>query len=1007
MLLSFFYMKRIELNQVSPPTGFVTLIFTDVQGSTGLWEKSSDIMRASLGIHDQIMRETLEVMRGYEVKTEGDAFMVAFCDPVKALHWCLTVQERIINAEWPTELIESIDASEVIGTHGRRIFYGLRVRMGVHSGFPECKPDPQTGRMDYFGPMVNRSARIGGAAHGGQILISGLVWDRISPHLSDIGSPVTEDLGEHRLKGLESTERLVAILPSSLSERRFPPPKTLNPILTNLLPSASSFIGREKEIFEIDGLISRNVRLITLTGMGGMGKTRLANNYGTTRLKDFSNRGEGGVWFCDVSEAITVSEICEMVGRSLQVPLFSEKSEETLIRRLGSAIAERGKILLIIDNFEQVVQHASRTISQWIKLAPFAVFLVTSREALRLHGEVVKELFPLSLPEGESDLSKSSAVRLFMERAEAVRPGCVATMEDMSNVGKIVQRLDGIPLAIELAAPRISIFSLEDLMARLSRHFGMLVSAVRDSPNRHLTLRKAIDWSWDLLEPWEQSAGAQCSVFRSGFDLEAAENILDVSSFPQAPPVFEIVQALRVKSIVRSFESEENPGRIRFGMYVTVQEYAREKLQNLPQKNSAHCRHADYYVKLGRLLAPRFPGGGGDKRLRQLSLEEENLRAVHKWALTRMPPTRESANLALEAVLALDSLFTTRGPFQAREEFLDSAMKTASETGADPGLLAWACEARGRAFLVAGFPPKSEEIYEKGLVFARQSGDKKAEAFLMRNIGLKKMFSGKQMEEAREKYESALSLLTEIGDKTCVASLLGDFGCYWLARRDLERAVEFLDKSRLANREVGNQLLEGLSLTNLGIIYQEMGRFDQAENAFLQAISLGKELYDRRLQGFSLGYLGFLFQEEGRFVEAINSFREAINSCNEIGELSYHGFYLAALGSCLACNGSFSEADSIFSSLNTMRQETISPPFAQTEKLHFGLYEACRAGHFARMGLVEKAIISAKRARSIFREAKKGSLESEDVRFALRLLTKAIKALPKLSDPGIPSSPQK
>ena len=322
-------------------------------------------------------------------------------------------------------------------------------------------------------------------------------------------------------------------------------------------------------------------------------------------------------------------------------------------------------------------------------------------------------------------------------------------------------------------------------------------------------------------------------------------------------------------------------------------------------------------------------------------------------------------------------------------------MQRAAETGADPALMAYACEARGRTFLVAGHPDTCEKVYEKGLAFARESGDKKAEAFILRNIGLKRMFSGTQMEESREKYESALALLEELGDKACAASLIGDLGCYWLARRELERAVALLEKARRANREVGNQLLEGLALTNLGIIYQEMARFDQAESRFVQAIALGKEIGDRRLHGFSLGYLGCLFQEAGRFTEAIDSYRGAMVFFKKIGERSYYGFFLAALGSCLACTGSLEKAESAFASLDPWRIETISPPFAQAEKLHFGLYETCRAIRFSQTSCRGKAASSARLARSIFKEGKEGSLESEDVRFALRLLAKAIKALPK------------
>ncbi|MFZ2955680.1 MAG: adenylate/guanylate cyclase domain-containing protein [Candidatus Ozemobacteraceae bacterium] len=990
-----------------PPKGLVTLVFTDVQGSTGIWERSPEVMRKALATHDAIMRETLELTGGYEVKTEGDAFMAAFGEPQSAVRWCLAVQERLLCAKWPPDLLEFPDAAEVAGMPGQPLFRGLRVRMGIHTGVPDCKPDPKTRRMDYFGPMVNRAARVGGAAHGGQILVSGSVWERVATRLPQLGSPVSSDLGEHRLKGLESLERLVMVLPASLAQRKFPSPKTLNPNRTNLPQMDSSFVGRDIELDSIDELLAKNCRLLTLTGPGGMGKTRMASHYGAIRLAEFSGPEDSGVWFCDASEALRLMELCEAVGRALNVHLAAGLSEAGLVEQLGNVLAGRSRFLLIIDNFEQLVQHAPATIGRWMKMAPKVIFLVTSRESLRLRGEMVLELSPLSLPESAADPASSAAVQLFLERAEGIRPGCITSPSDLPVVGQIVRRLDGIPLAIELASARMGMFSPTDLLSRLSRHLDILASGMRDSPDRQATLRKTIDWSWNLLEPWEQQAFAQCSLFHGGFDLEAAENILDVSDFPQAPSVLEIVQALRSKSLLRSYTSVELGNRLRFAMYVTVQEYAREKFLRRSEREQTLDRHAAYYLKLGRLLSPKFPGGGGDHRLHQLAMEQENIRAIHQRAVTQEPPTRESANQALAAALALDPVFTTRGPFKAREEFLDSAMTRAAAAGADPALMAWACEARGRAHIVAGASDDCDAIYEKGLEFARRSGEKQAEAFLLRNIGLKKMIEGTRMEDAREKFEAALVLLQEVGDKPCEASLLGDLACYWQACRQLERAIELHEKARRLNREIGNQLLEGLALTNLAVIYQELARFDEAEASLLQALALGEKLGDGRLQGFVHGYLGCLFQETGRLAEASDSYRKAIQVFHDLGDHAYRSFFRAALGSALAQNGFLTEAMSIFAPSDPLHVRTISAPFAQTQKLHFGLYETCRAGNFVRAGQNEEAARSARLARSIFTEAHSGSLESEDVRFALRLLSKAIEGLPALPGPAADSSQPK
>ena len=497
------------------PTGQVTLVFTDVQGSTVLWDQVPDGMREALALHDAIMRETLAAADGYEVKTEGDAFMVAFASASAAVGWCLRVQERLMAADWPAEILCQDEAREVLAEDGTPVLRGLRVRMGAHAGTPICQPDPNTGRMDYFGGMVNRAARVGGAGHGGQILVSGSAWQEINGQAD--GAEVI-DLGEHALKGLERREHLRQILPAPLAARSFPRVKTPNLKKTNLPVRLDSFFGREPEIEDLEKRVAEGQRLITLLGAGGTGKTRLSQRFGGKMLAQFP----GGVWFADLTEARSLSGILSAMGTALDVPLTQKDPEA----QLANAIMGRGRVLIILDNFEQVVEHGTETVGRWLQRAPEAVFLVSSRILLRIEGEEALYLDPLPVAE---------AVNLFYDRGRSVQPSFERSDDNEPIVTEICERLDCMSLAIELAAARVRMLAPDQIRQRLSQRFKLLRGQRRDLSDRQATLRGAIDWSWDLLKPYERSALAQLAIFHGGCTLEAAEAVINLDDFEDEP----------------------------------------------------------------------------------------------------------------------------------------------------------------------------------------------------------------------------------------------------------------------------------------------------------------------------------------------------------------------------------------------------------------------------------------------------------------------------------------
>ena len=337
----------------SPPTGDVTLVFTDIEGSTRLWQHLSGRFETILGHHQVVMRTCLAAHHGYEVKTEGDSFMVAFSDPQDAVAFCIEAQVRLFETRWPAELMDGADPA----------FGGLRVRMGVHWGSPTCSIDAVTQRMDYFGLMVNRAARIAHAALGGQILISREVFDGIS--WDEIDGVVT-DLGPRPLRDLHEVTHLYQVLPKGLAHRTFETPQSTRWWRTNLVAANDSFVGRAAELQEVESHVQTETRLLTILGAGGTGKTRLASHFGQEHLSDF----EGGVWFADLSVATTCQEVCQSVGDALGIPLTASDTTE----QVGNAIRARGRTLLILDNLEHLIGDAAPVLSAWMKAAPDAFF---------------------------------------------------------------------------------------------------------------------------------------------------------------------------------------------------------------------------------------------------------------------------------------------------------------------------------------------------------------------------------------------------------------------------------------------------------------------------------------------------------------------------------------------------------------------------------------------------------------------------------------------------------
>jgi len=748
------------------------------------------------------------------------------------------------------------------------------------------------------------------------------------------------------------------------------------------------FVGRERELERVHELFGAGERLVSLVGPAGIGKTRSALRFMERHLEDYEPAG--GAWFCDFTESHTVDDICREVSRALDAWMPGNHGAET-ISGLGEALSSHGKLLLVLDNCEQIADDITAMLERWLVAAPEAVFLVTSRERLRISGETAIELGPLELPAtGESDVTAigaTDAMRLFMDRARRVVTNYELNEDNAGAIAEIVRRLDGMPLAIELAAARVGVLRPPDLLERLSERFSLLESHARGVPDRHRTLRAAIDWSWDLLEEWERAGLAQLSVFRGGFSIDAADQVVRVQMYDKAPDVIGGLQWLRDKSLVWA-DAGANSGDVsRFGLYLSVRDYAAEKLVELDLQEQAFARHAEYYRAL---VAPLRDVPVTSDGVALLTREEENLLAAFNRSLTGdVDRLREG----LTCLLALEPARSVRGPWEEYAERLTEAITSPAFSKLEPVLIARTFHARGRMIGLRGRLAEATDDFNVALEHARAAGDKRLEGNVLLRLGVLAN-NVNDFAKARAHYEDALPLFREVGDRYTEGQALanlavvdGQLGLYDDARRRFDEAQKLY-------AAVGARQLQARTTGNLGTILQDEGKLDEAVLHFDRAIATLNELGNRRDAAVFIGAKGTLFQERGDLKQAERQFTTAIDVLRAIGDESFEGLFLGHLAALAAARDDLARATELLAQVeNRWRVAPIGPG---ADDMTLALHKAHVELALARKAAADGDNASAERRRQAVRDllgkaqGDRTVAPPQDLRIAIRVLRRAL-----------------
>ena len=895
------------------PSGSVTFLFTDIEGSTKLAQKNNDAYLAALDKHHEVLYEVIDSNNGFVFKIIGDSFCCAFNNSTDAVNAAIKSQIKLKSIDWKdTE---------------------IKVRMGIHSGEAEFI------NKDYSGYVtLSRSQRIMSVAYGEQILITQEVFDALKEnHETEFSF---KDFGERKLKDIIKPEHIYQIVSDGL-RTDFPPLKSLDARQNNLPTSVSQFVGRRKEIDEIKQLFTK-IRLLSLTGAGGTGKTRLAIQLASELIDEFEN----GIWIIEFSPVTDPDLVVKEISTVLNL-----KEDPTIdgLQALRDFLKNKST-LLIFDNCEHLLNRCAQVSETLLSYCTKLKIISTSRESFNIQGETLYRIPPLSMPENikkESfeSLIEYESVKLFLDRAVSVNPKFTLTKENIYAVAELCKKLDGIPLAIELASKRVNVLPVEKILERLDDRFKLLNSGNSTALPRQKTLRALIDWSYDMLNPSEQILLQRLSIFMGGWTLETSEEICSDETIDQYE-ILDLMESLLNKSLIYF---NEVGGKGRFGILESIKYYALEKLSDTINN---HQKHLTYFLNFSSYSNQKKKGTGQLEWLNAMSTELDNIRGNTHWALNNNPEDavrivintydfwnhkgylQEGFDTSMKVLNSVDitnkklkadllsrlAIFCyEQGKFTELENFSNEALNLYREENDEEGILNTLNTLGQKSFIELDLN-NAVKLYEEALALSDSTDSKVGKATTLYNLSFPVGNLG-DFQRSISLQEESLKLSREIKNEHLTAQVLLSLSVA-LTRRtgDIKKAAVYSEESLLISRRIDDQYLISVNLVHLADLKlnYDNKNYDEAEYILLEAYKISKDCgYNMNLFPIRI-HLGRLYTETENYTSAINIYKEYLNEREKPGGEFFMNDVIAGFGRIFYERKKYIEAVKLFGLIESL-----------------------------------------------------------------------------------------
>ena len=866
------------MNLKNIPTGNVTFLFTDIEGSTRLAQEFPESLPSAIEKHHAIIDKAIESNNGFVFEKVGDSFCCAFENAEEAVKAAIQIQINL-----------SDEVCELFGQERKNC--EIKVRIGIHSGNAEWNGNTYMGYI-----TLARTARVMSAAYGEQILISNDAYELCFPK-PGFGKEEGEskisfrDLGVRRLKDVIEPIRLFQVVSKDLRVE-FPPLKTLDARPNNLPVQLSGFIGRADEIKHAKELLKDN-RLLTLTGFGGLGKTRFSLQVAADLIDEFAN----GVWFVDLAAVSNPVFLAITIINDLGLKEEQKKSPE---ETLGYYLKDK-EILIILDNCEQIIGSCAKLTENLLMTCPKLKVIATSREALNCKGEQTYRIPPLTLPDPDhkytpEQLTQYESVRLFIERALAVNPKFRVTNENAPALAEVCLRLDGIPLAVELAATRTKILSVEKIYERLDDRFNLLTGGRRTALPRQQTLRALIDWSYDLLSENEKILWSRLSVFSGGWTLDAAEEVCSDETISKHD-ILDLLSQLTEKSVIIYDETKD-----RYRILESLKQYGIEKLSD---GKEIFLQHLNYFLELSKKAKPELLGENTKFWMHKIEADHSNFISAIEWSVRN-----ENSEKGILTAAALGRFWNITGQYSTGIRLIEIILESAGtldKSSSKVNVLNWI----GSFKSSQGDYEQAKKYYEEILNIRKEAGDKSGIAGSLHNLGNVALSQG-DYEQAKKYYVESLAIYKDIGDKRGIASPILSLGNIALNQGEYEQAKKYYEESLVIKKEIGNK--DGISraINNLGNVEYYKGDYEQAKKYYKESLHICKEIGSKNGIAALVSNLGSVASNQGDFELAKKYYEESLDIRKEIGSKNGIAESIKNLGNVAYDQGDYKQAKKLF-----------------------------------------------------------------------------------------------